>query len=490
MAGFTKKLILGLGISLGLWGLTEVVVGNLFLEDLRNWASPPPAKQEEITLYGNPYLIFENVPGSWSTANQHVNFTANINSMGFRAPELAIPKPDGIRRFITTGDSSVYGFGVNDEAVFSSVAATKLGYKVEPINAAVPGYSSYQSLNLLKLRGFKMEPDLLVIANIWSDNNFDAFVDKNVLALYSGYEASVSGSAKRVLARSAIYRVLDWRLRLKEHRSNIIQKRKVGWQVGSNEHIGLRRVEINDYANNLETMVQMAINNGAEVVFVMLANEEDIEQTAGDKAWTPYRKVMEETARRYGAPLINVPELFRRSGLSKHELFLDEMHPTVQGHKIMGEALAELLMSHDWVNGGPLMTEFDGSDRPQYTDPFIKGATSSGSITGFTDDAGPTKIEGTIKFDGYKSGMIQIDALSAGRSQTVLNVVKQQGPGQFMIPIGQPRKVILRAYIDPEGDGPDADDPLIDLGKTVLSLDQNPTQRVLIDLDAKEVRPQ
>ena len=69
-------------------------------------------------------------------------------------------------------------------------------------------------------------------------------------------------------------------------------------------------------------------------------------------------------------------------------------------------------------------------------------------------------------------------------------MVKQAGPGQFMIPIGQPRKVILRAYIDPEGDGPDADDPLIDLGKTVLSLDQKPTQRVIIDLDAKEVRPQ
>lgn len=490
MAGFAKKLMFGVGISLGLWGLTELIVGNLFLEDLRNWASPPPPKQDEITMYGNPYLIFENVPGTWSTSNQHVNFTANINSMGFRAPELSIPKPDGIRRFITTGDSSVYGFGVNDADVFSSVAATKLGYKVEPINAAVPGYSSYQSLNLLKLRGFKMQPDLLVIANIWSDNNFDAFVDKNVLALYSGYEASVSGSAKRVLARSAIYRVLDWRLRLKEHRNNIIQKRKVGWQVGSNEHIGLRRVEINDYAENLESMVQMAMSNNAEVVFVMLANEEDIEQTSGDKAWTPYRNVMEETARRYGAPLINVPELFRRSGLSKSDLFLDEMHPTVQGHQIMGNALAELLLSHDWVNGGPIMTEFDGSDRPSYEDPFIKGATSSGPITSFEAGSGPTKIEGVIKFDGYQGGMIQIDALSAGRSQTVLNVVKQQGPGQFMIPIGQPRKVSLRAYIDPEGDGPDADDPLIDLSKTILSLDQNPTQRVIIDLDAKEVRPQ
>ncbi|MEC7984424.1 MAG: SGNH/GDSL hydrolase family protein [Myxococcota bacterium] len=490
MTSKTKKTIFAILISFVIWIVTEVFVGNVFVEDLRNWSSPPPKKQQEITLYGNPYLIFENVPGKWTTNNQHVNFTANINSMGFRAPELEIPKPDGIRRLITTGDSSVYGFGVEDQEVFSSVCAKKLGYKVEAVNAAVPGYSSYQSLNLLKLRGTKVEPDLFVIANIWSDNNFDAFVDKDILALYAGYEESFTGRAKRFLSKSAIFRMLDWRLRLKPHRSDIVQKRKVGWQVGSNEHIGLRRVSINEYANNLDLMVKMALSINAEVAFVMLANEEDIEQSSGDKAWTPYRKVMEDTANRYGAPLIRVPTLFQSSGLSKRDLFMDEMHPTAKGHAIMGNALAELLLSHDWANGGPLMGEHDGSTVPEYSDPFIKGATSSGSITGNIDLDSPIKVEGMIKYDGYESGFIQIDAMTAGRKKKVLNVVKREGPGHFMIPIGQPRKVTLRAYIDTKGDGPDSSDPLIDLSKTVLSLDQNPSQKVIIDLDNKTVRPQ
>ena len=488
MAGFAKKLMFGVGISLGLWGLTELIVGNLFLEDLRNWASPPPPKQDEITMYGNPYLIFENVPGTWSTSNQHVNFTANINSMGFRAPELSIPKPDGIRRFITTGDSSVYGFGVNDADVFSSVAATKLGYKVEPINAAVPGYSSYQSLNLLKLRGFKMQPDLLVIANIWSDNNFDAFVDKNVLALYSGYEASVSGSAKRVLARSAIYRVLDWRLRLKEHRNNIIQKRKVGWQVGSNEHIGLRRVEINDYAENLESMVQMAMSNNAEVVFVMLANEDDLnlEKNEG-KAWTPYRNAMKAVAEHYGAPLIDVPRLFIQSELSRQELFLDEMHPTAKGHAIMGKALAELLQNADWSNGGTIMSKGSGKSIPQQSDPFVKGSISQ-AVTGL-NGAEPVKISGTLKFDGYQSGIIHLDAITAQtRNPEVVNVIQLDQPGSFALPVGLPKKVTLRAYIDPEGDGPDADDVRIDLSDTIFHLDQRAANNIIIDLDSKSIQ--
>ena len=72
----------------------------------------------------------------------------------------------------------------------------------------------------------------------------------------------------------------------------------------------------------------------------------------------------------------------------------------------------------------------------------------------------------------------------------MVNAIQLDQPGPFALPVGLPKKVTLRAYIDPEGDGPDADHPLIDLGKTVLSLDQKSTQRVIIDLDAKEVRPQ
>ena len=58
------------------------------------------------------------------------------------------------------------------------------------------GYSSFQSVNLLHLRGLSTEPDLFVIGNIWSDNNFDSFIDKELLATYTGYEQSIVGQTK------------------------------------------------------------------------------------------------------------------------------------------------------------------------------------------------------------------------------------------------------------------------------------------------------
>ena len=204
-----------------------------------------------------------------------------------------------------------------------------------------------------------------------------------------------------------------------------------------------------------------------------------------------YRQVMMDTALRYGAPLIKVPEIFRASGLSKQDLFIDEMHPSPKGHSLMGQAL-ELLASYNWQNGGSIMQEGDGSTLRSYEDPFIKSGLTemSTNVTGLNnqDENGVARLVGTVKFDGYESGNIQIDLISAQvRNVQVLNMIQLPGPGPFAISIGAHQKVSLRAYIDPEGDGPDADDPLIDLSDTVIHLDHGVPSNLVIDLDSKSI---
>lgn len=476
-----QKLLYTSLTSVGIWLIAESLVSMFYTAELQAWESPPPPEKTGApTLKGNPYLLFEFAPG----IRKEQGVTVTINAMGMRGTEVEIPKPRGTRRFIATGDSSVFGFGVEDSQVFSQVADKELGENVEGLNAAVPGYSSYQSINLLRLRALKTEPDLLVIANIWSDNNFDSFVDKDLLATTIGFEESFAGKTDRFLSKSAIYRVMDWKLRVRKKQQKI---RTVSWQVGSSNHIGARRVAINDYAKNLNTLVGMAQNNGAEVVFLMLANEEDLNPNSeGDKAWTPYRIVMRETAERVGAPVINVTELFIDSGFSKQDLFLDEMHPTAKGHEIMGKALAKLLKDADWANGGSIMVEANGKSMPTYQDPFIKG----GDITDVTGigNGSPIKLVGTLKYDGYEEGTIQIEAIRAQtRTPDVISSVQLDKPGAFSLPVGIPKKLTLRAYIDPEGDGPDADDPRFDLSDTVLHLDQVEISNLVVDLDKKTI---
>ena len=222
-----KKIIFSVATTTFLLVVLELMSGQIYTAELIAWESPPPpSKDGAPTLKGNPYLLFEFAPG----VRREQGVTVTINSLGIRGKEITIPKPDGIRRFITTGDSSVFGFGVEDQEVFSAVASQQLGYKAEDLNGAIPGYSSFQSINLLHLRALKTEPDLFVIGNIWSDNNFDSFIDKELLATYTGYEQSLIGKLKKSLSRFNLYRVIDWKIRVRKRAS---LARKVGWTLGS-----------------------------------------------------------------------------------------------------------------------------------------------------------------------------------------------------------------------------------------------------------------
>lgn len=500
----SKKIVFSALVTGGVWLLAEAAATWLYAAELRAWESPPPSPQQGVSvMQGNPYLLYEYPPGE----HYERGVTVRINSLAMRGPEPVMPKPAGVRRFITTGDSSVFGFGVPEEAVFSSVAASTLGEGAEAVIGAVPGYSSFQSINLLRMRAMKTEPDLLVIANIWSDNNFDAFVDKDVLAQAAGFESGATARLKRLLSRSAIYRVADWKLRV---RGSAERVQKVAWQQDSQSRgqIGVRRVEINDYAANLESLVAIADEHGAEVLFVVLANNEDVKSggpvQAGPKAWDPYRRVMRETAARHGAPVLDVPTLFQESGKGPGELFLDEMHPTVEGHRIMGEALAAILSERNWVGGGAVLQGGDGSGVPEYVDPFVEGTSAqsgpggdgppqgqAGGAQGGDPAAGGmppdgVRIDGVVRCDDFEQGFILLEAIAAdsGPNPTVLaNIKLDNGEARFMIPLGEAVPVKLRAYLDADADGPDGDDRLYDLTHTTLDLASGPAQDVLVDLD-------
>lgn len=496
-ASAARKIGLSVALSLGLWLMGEAAVMALFPAELQSYEAPPTSPQQGApNMLGNPYLLWEIAPGE----RREQSVTLRINSLGLRGPEPTMPKPAGVRRFATTGDSSVFGFGVEDDEVFSSVAAAQLGPGAEAINAAIPGYSSYQSLNLLRMRVMDLEPDLLVVANLWSDNNFDSFVDRDLLTHYRSYEESPIARARGLLARSAIFRLLDWKLRVED---TAVQIQKVGWMLGRDYQVGKRRVAIDDYARNLDTIVRLARKHDAEVLFLMLANEEDVPTPTGRQsfAWDPYRQVMRDAAARYGAPLLEVPPLFQDSGMTDGQLFLDQMHPTATGHRIIGEALADLLQDKGWLEGRPLMQGGTGDDVPDYSDPYVDGAPGSGDASGPSgggfvslaqgeaEGDGPPRVRGSLRFAGYSRGKLQVDAVDAtdgGPQPRVLASVRLDGPGSFQLKVGDAAAVRLRVYVDEGDDGPTQDDKVHDLGVVQVADAQDGSLVVDLDTDRYE----
>ena len=432
------------------------------------WSDAPKAQDWAPTMRGNPFLLWEYAPGQRTESDTDVN----INSLGLRGPEPTIPKPEGIRRLLSTGDSTIYGFKVRDGSVFIDIAAQSLGPDIEGWNAAIPGYSSYQSLNMLEMRALKLEPDVIVIGNIWSDNNFDTFVDKELLEIYSLFQSGTVNRLRGFLEKSAIFRVLDYRLRLNQDsdltdREKRSQARKVGWTVGGqDQNSGKRRVAANDYAINLNALIDLAHSQNAEAILVMLPHPFDlIEDGKEAPAWDLYRNIMQEVANSRGVPLVNMVEVFQDSGESRQALFFDEgepgiqddLHPSELGHRLMGEALATALKG--WSEGDDLESKGSGAAMGPYSDPFVFEEGDPTKVAG-SGDPKAMGVSGTVDIKGFRAQSIQIDAvLPNQRPPRVIGTTRIKEPGPFEVQVPHnTESVTFIVYEDLTGNGPTADD--------------------------------
>lgn len=118
---------------------------------------PVPA----FRLSENPILLYEYQPGFAGRS---------INSAGFRDREREQAKPDGTTRVVVLGDSTTVGNGIGDphkiytrilEAMLNEQAANGLTFEV--LNLGVDGYQTLQEAELLRTKGVRYEPDIVLV---------------------------------------------------------------------------------------------------------------------------------------------------------------------------------------------------------------------------------------------------------------------------------------------------------------------------------------
>jgi lysophospholipase L1-like esterase len=93
----------------------------------------------------------------------------SINSLGFRGPEIAVPKPAGTVRLAFLGASTTWcGEVSGNEAVWAHLVAESLGktfasVRFDYVNAGVQGYTMSSLLKSMELRVAALQPDVVVI---------------------------------------------------------------------------------------------------------------------------------------------------------------------------------------------------------------------------------------------------------------------------------------------------------------------------------------
>ena len=115
----------------------------------------------------NPYLRYELVPGE--------NFSAtSINADGFRGRDYQVPKGPETFRIIMVGDSETLSVKLPDKDTLPYQLQELLnqnseGINYEVLNFGVEGYCTFQELEMLKTKGLKYEPDLIILNYVLND---------------------------------------------------------------------------------------------------------------------------------------------------------------------------------------------------------------------------------------------------------------------------------------------------------------------------------
>ena len=350
-------------------GLTEGAA-RLVGPEIPAWR---PADEQGVMMTGHPTRLWGLAPG----VNGNGRGTATVAPIGLRAPVPVVPRPAGRARIAIVGDSSLFGHGVGDDQTLGAALDREFQARdldVDIINAGIPGYSTAQSRILLGELVWGLEPTLLLIGSVWSDNNFDHYTDADLLRTAATWRHNP-------LSHLASMRLLaGWLDRLRGGSGAHL----VSWTRSSGRPKGqVRRVSLVDYATNLDLMVREAAERGVGAAFLGLANRDMVMEIHADGgSWDPYFAAQAASAQAHGLPRTTVAPVLTAAlaeGLSLDELFVDELHPTGEAFRRIATSLADGLQAASWPMA-PLLAQGPSFDTSGLKDPWTTQKEGPGNF--------------------------------------------------------------------------------------------------------------
>lgn len=155
-------------------------------------------KEDIYRSSSNRILRYELKP---AIKTQYGGNEISINSDGFRGPEYKTFKDKDTYRIVVIGDSSAFGKLLSFEAALPyrlQAALSRLcpRKKIEVLNMGIEGYNSAQELELLRVKGLKYSPDLVIVYYNFNDPDYPEYYFKKnfinrhlLLAKYIQYRA-------------------------------------------------------------------------------------------------------------------------------------------------------------------------------------------------------------------------------------------------------------------------------------------------------------
>ncbi|MBF0602487.1 MAG: SGNH/GDSL hydrolase family protein [Nitrospirae bacterium] len=285
---------------------------------------------------------------------QYESRSTKINTLGFRGPEITVPKPEGMLRLAFIGGSTTYcaEASSNDTVwphlVWKKLQETYPNVPMDYVNAGIPGLSVPASLKDLQQRVKPLHSDVFIIYHASNDMSWEARKIAKERGLFDKAQET------SVLGRYSLF----WFLAEKNFRL---------WELKRQAEQGVDRLDAlpstfgTEFGRNLHTLIQEAKDQGGLVVLVkwsqqMRKNHSDAENLKASVSslyympfMTPklliqgfgiYNQVIEKTALDTGSILIGDEDSIPGDPLH----FNDSIHFTDAGNRSMADRVIKGLL--------------------------------------------------------------------------------------------------------------------------------------------------
>jgi lysophospholipase L1-like esterase len=333
--------------------------------------------RKNIFTSEQPSQIFDQFLNRWNFERTSAKNSRLINfhtdKLGFRGEGFNPKNKENKMRIFCCGGSTTACNSVDDEDTWPSILQHKLrerGFDVEVINAGVPGWYSFQDLELIRNEIIYYQPDLVLVHQGWNEEfEFSSLnlgkwwkpksvrneIEENFLYLPRNKFLSQRYSLLLLL----IIRSLSWNfifkpnmnfLNVKRWRCLLSEKYLASW-FSNLFDIGKLAQDNNFLLFTLDYPALVNINDSVLERNIILRNEKF--QSRLNVNFADYQAISKQGISHFledlspFIPTLNGCVNFNKLSVEERiRLFGDEVHFSTEGCKFFGQEIAELLAAH------------------------------------------------------------------------------------------------------------------------------------------------
>ncbi len=285
------------------------------------------------------------------------------NSDSFRDREYAIPKHGDTYRIMFLGDSFTWGVGLDIEETIPKQIEKVLLVEIENlevVNAAIPGYNTVQELMLLKDKGLKYEPDMIVLIYNLNDIQYlpdlaetgkassDTLVVVPVLQVvkgrnYKAYEKKrgIRGVIWAMQKRLKFVDFLVVRVGFIFRKLGILDSLEFSWAerilTGYVEN-NLRWIETQRALREIKSICE---DRNIPFIVAVFPFMNRLDKSRCQQVYNTITEYCEDI----NVPIIKLYEVFEGKNTRKYWINIGDCHPNAEAHRLATDVMAPVILS-------------------------------------------------------------------------------------------------------------------------------------------------